>query len=128
MAPSILLIDADADSIRIYSLMLEHHGYEVISAADTTTGFQLAMERRPSLVISEVFLPPTADGTLLERLRGNEQTAGTPMIVLDSTSSFGCKPGEAKSATRTLSKPCEPSRLLQEVNLMLGGVVAGPPS
>jgi CheY-like chemotaxis protein len=120
MAPAtVLLIDNDADSITIYSLILRHHGYEVVHALDGETGLQLAFERNPDLVISELFMPPTDGGNLLDRLRQDARTAETPLIILDSIPTFGWERLESLGQLSRLTKPCEPSRLLQEVSKIL---------
>jgi CheY-like chemotaxis protein len=119
MAPSVLLVDGDADSITIYSLILQHHGYEVLAAGDPATGLRLALERRPDVVISDLYLPPLDGRSLHEQLRANEGTASIPMILLDSIAAFGMEEVEEIAITARLTKPCEPSRLLLEVQRML---------
>lgn len=126
MAPSVLLIDSDADSITIYSLILQHHGYEVLAARDSESGFRMALDRRPDLVISEMFLPPLEGRPLVEKLRENEVTARTPMILLDSIASYGNEVGDFGSSAMRLTKPCEPSRLVVEVERMLNLELTGP--
>jgi DNA-binding response OmpR family regulator len=120
MAPAtVLLIDSDADSLAIYSLILTHHGYEVVQATDGDTGLQLAFERRPDVVVSELYMPKVDGATLLERLRGDARTAATPLIVLDSVPSFARELRGSEAKLHRLAKPCEPSRLLQEVRRLL---------
>lgn len=127
MAPSILLVDNDPDSIAIYSLILKHHGYDVLSARDGATGYRLAVDRRPSVVVSELYLPPVEGLSLHEQLRKNEGTASIPLILLDSIATFGVELGleDSLAATR-LTKPCEPSRLLMEVEKLLNLEMAVP--
>jgi CheY-like chemotaxis protein len=125
MAPArILLIDSDLDSIAIYSMMLRHHGYEVLQALDGETGLRLALEQHPDVVVSELFLPGSGSTTLLARLEEDGRTADLPIIVLDSTSTFGPGLTQEFGAHRRLAKPCEPSRLLKEVESLLSGPVA----
>lgn len=120
----VLLIDGDSDSIEIYSLMLGHHGYEVVPAKDGHTGLKLALELNPALVISGIFLPGLDGRSLVAELRNDTRTERTPVIFLDSI------PGVSESilapdafATR-LTKPCEPSRLLVEVARILGAQIS----
>lgn len=126
MAPSVLLIDSDADSITIYSLILQHHGYEVLAARDSESGFRMAIDRRPDLVISEMFLPPLGGRSLLEKLRENDVTNRTPMILLDSIGAYGNEISEFGVSAMRLTKPCEPSRLVFEVERMLNLELAVP--
>lgn len=119
MAPSILLIDNDQDSLNIYTLILRHHGYRVIVARDATSGLQQALEGKADVVISENFLPELGTSTLLENLRSNHRTQKTPMIVLDSTPNRAEKLADPHGRSSSLTKPCEPSRLLSEVQRWL---------
>jgi DNA-binding response OmpR family regulator len=121
MPATVLLIDRDADSVAIYSLLLRHHGYDVIHAHDGETGLRLAFEAGPDLVVSELFTPHGTRTDLVDRLRRDDRTAGTPLIVLDSIPAFTHdSPGAFGNLSR-LTKPCEPSRLLHEVKRLLGG-------
>src|SRR5690606_16450194 len=67
-ASTVLLIDNDQDSITIYSLILRHHGYEVVPATDGETGLRLALELKPDIVVTELFLPQLQGPSLLEGL------------------------------------------------------------
>jgi DNA-binding response OmpR family regulator len=120
MAPAtVLLIDSDVDSINIYSLILQHHGYSVIYASDPEVGLRMAVEAKPSVVISELFLPPMRGVSLLDRLRSDDRISQTPLIVLDSIPDHAADMADSLARLPRLRKPCEPSRLLQEVQRVL---------
>jgi DNA-binding response OmpR family regulator len=119
-ASTVLLIDDDQDSITIYSLILRHYGYDVVPATDGATGLRLALELKPDIVVTELFLPQFEATSLLAGLRGDDRTASTPVIVLDSIPLIGAKVVGAEDRTSRLTKPCEPSRLLEEVGRLLG--------
>jgi CheY-like chemotaxis protein len=120
----VLLIDGDPDSIEIYSLILDYHGYEVVAARDGHTGLRLALDLSPALVISEVFLPGLDGRNLLAQLRSDTRTARIPVILLDSIPSVSESMPEPGAFVICLTKPCEPSRLLVEVARILGEQVS----
>jgi|SRR5690606_29441832 len=122
MASTVLLIDNDGDSIAVYSLLLRHHGYEVIHAHDGETGLRMAFETAPDLVVSELFMPNAPGADVVDRLRGDDRTADTPLIVLDSAPSVTRDSRRGLRNLSRLTKPCEPSRLLDEVRRLLGAV------
>lgn len=128
MAPSVLLIDDDQDSLNIYTLILRHHGYHVVIARDGATGLRKALEGTVDIVVSENFLPELGSTTVLETLRGNERTVKTPMIVLDSTPNQRARFTDPHARSSSLTKPCEPSRLLNEVQRWLAEAEATLPS
>ncbi|MQA89021.1 MAG: response regulator [Gemmatimonas sp.] len=120
MAPvTILLIDSDADSIAIYTLILQHHGFSVIEANDAEDGFRQAVEKKPDVVVAALYGPPVGDTSLLDRLLTDERLAETRLIILDSAPTQLGEPAETIAAVRRLTKPCEPSRLLHEVQRVL---------
>jgi chemosensory pili system protein ChpA (sensor histidine kinase/response regulator) len=120
MAPAtVLLIDSDVDSITIYSLILQHHGYSVIHARDPENGLRMAVEEKPAVVVSELFLPPLRGLSLVDRLRSDDRIAQTPLIILDSIPEHAADMADAFASLNRLRKPCEPSRLLQEVQRVL---------
>ena len=117
MAPrTILLVDQDGDSLAIYSLILEHHGYRVLRARTSAEGLRLALEQHPDLVVSELCLD-LVDGTALpDRIRQEPWVPHLPIVVL-TTLPF---PRERSAACDSyLAKPCVPSRLLAEVDRFL---------
>jgi DNA-binding response OmpR family regulator len=119
MAPStILLIDDDWDSMVIYSLILRHNGFTVLEALDSATGLQLAVQGKPDIVISETFLPGEDGTSFLELLQKRVLMSGIPLIVLDSTPALG-RGDTGFAAKNRLTKPCEPSVLLEEVKRLL---------
>jgi CheY-like chemotaxis protein len=123
MSPAtVLLIDNDEDSVTIYSMILEHHGYRVLHAGDGESGLRLAREARPDLVISELFLTRLTEPTVAEMLRSDERTAHLPLILLDSISAYQPEVLDRLQRCTRLTKPCEPSRLLGEVERLLASV------
>ena len=117
---TVLLIDSDQDSLTIYSLILRHHGYDVVSARDVKTGLQLVANIEPAIVISELFIPFGKGQDVLQGLRSSDRIAGKPMILLDSVPMLGEKLMEgATTGMSRLTKPCTPSRLMEEVTRLL---------
>ncbi len=123
---TILLIDSDADSIAIYSMILDHYGYKVMHANDGSSGLQLAQEVRPSLIVTELFLPQMDGSMVAVRLRADPRTAQIPLIVLDSVPTLSTALLANVTGAIRLTKPCEPSRLLHEVERMLAPTPFSP--
>lgn len=116
---TVLLIDSDQDSLTIYSVILRHHGYEVVPARDVTTALQLAASRNPDIVISELFIPFGKGQDVLQGLRASDRVAGKPLILLDSIPMLGEKLMDGVTGMSRLTKPCTPSRLVEEVGKLL---------
>lgn len=118
-SPKVLLIDRDPDSIKIYTLMLSHYGFAVFHAQDPENGYRLAIEAHPDVVVAELFFPHQQGGALLQRLLGHERIGKVPIIILDSAAAMRHQAPAVKRLYH-LTKPCEPSRLLHEIQRLLG--------
>ncbi|CAN5786129.1 response regulator [soil metagenome] len=113
---TVLLVDRDPDSLTIYSLILEHHGYRVLLAQNGEEAFRIAAAQRPDVVVTELHIPGIEGQTLSEYLKRDSRTAGVPILAVTS---FPVSSGRHESGLAVcdgyLAKPCAPSRLLVEV-------------
>ena len=79
---TILLIE-DAEGFReVYRDVLASEGYYVLEAADGLTGVELAMDRRPALILLDLVLPKLHGFQILEQIRADVATKAIPIIVL----------------------------------------------
>jgi DNA-binding response OmpR family regulator len=115
----ILVVEDDEVARELLRLTLERQGYSVTTAENGVLGFDLAVELRPDLIITDIWMP-AADGIhLVRRVRDTREVASTPILV---TTGFG-----TGSATFTLTrgadayepKPLDPASLLRTVARLL---------
>jgi two-component system cell cycle response regulator DivK len=114
---TILLIDGDEDSQSIFATILRYHGYRVLGALDDETGYQLACDERPDLIVCDPFRQRVRGKRLAEQLRESPVTAGIPVLVLSAVPQHASRIGLAAAAL--LEKPCKPERVVREVGLHL---------
>jgi DNA-binding response OmpR family regulator len=114
---TILLIDGDEDSQNIFATILRHHGYRVLGALDDETGYRLACDERPDLIVFDPFRQRVRGERLAEQLRESPRTAGIPVVVLSAVPQHAS--GIGLSAAALLEKPCKPERFVLEVGLHL---------
>jgi response regulator RpfG family c-di-GMP phosphodiesterase len=119
MHPAVLLIDGDPDSLNIYSILLEHHGYRVLRAPNGEDGLRLAAEQRPNLIILDPYTPFRSEQGVLDALLDNDATAAIPFLVLTAVPGFLLSPRYGLTPDQLLSKPMQPRRLLDEVERRL---------
>ena len=117
---TVLIIDGDRDSLDIFSLILGHHGFRVLVASDGETGFAMACEHQPDLVVLEPFVPGVRGLPLMELLRGEERTARLRVLLVTAVPNLveGLG-GMVPWADRYLVKPCQPRYFLAEVQRRL---------
>jgi len=114
--PTVLLVDQDPDSLTVYSLMLEHHGYRVVLAQNGDEALRIATAQPPDVVVMELYLPPIEGQSLSEYLKRDSRTAGVPILAVTSLSvSQDLYETGLSACDGYLAKPCAPSRLLAEV-------------
>jgi CheY-like chemotaxis protein len=124
---AVLIIDDDSDFIKAIQSLLETSGYRVRSAANGRDGLQLAKTSQPDLVLLDVMMTERTEGFfVLQEMRRIPTLSKTPVIVVSSIysdePSFRVDPEAGwLPANLFLAKPLEPSRLLSEVNRLIGG-------
>lgn len=113
-APRLLVVDDDADMLRLLSMRLQAAGYRVATAASAESALaQLDLER-PQLVLSDVRLPGRDGLQLFDDVR--QRHPSLPVILLTA---HGTIP-DAVEATRRgvftyLTKPYDSKELLERI-------------
>jgi len=117
----VLIVEDDADSRYVYSVILEDNGFAVSTARSGDEGLRLARETRPQAILMDVSIPGMDGWTVTERLKANADTAGIPVIII-TAHAFPEDVGRAENVgcEGFLTKPCEPRRVLEEVRRLLG--------
>ena len=80
-APSILVIDDNAEHRELVYRTLTARGYRVLLAADAETGLQLAIERQPDLLVIDLGLPDVDGQTLIGQMKHMAMFADKPIIA-----------------------------------------------
>ncbi|MFN7133648.1 MAG: response regulator transcription factor, partial [Myxococcales bacterium] len=78
----VLLVDDDPALIRLFSLVLQKNGFEVLTAPDGEVGLQLALAHRPDAIIADLNMPRLDGWGLLRALRADHRVGETPVIFL----------------------------------------------
>lgn len=84
MSPHVVVCDDEAHITRVIALKLDRAGFEVHTASDAETAWELIERTQPSLVITEDKLSGMSGWDLVERLRGTPETFDTACIVMAS--------------------------------------------
>ena len=78
----ILVVDDEADSLDILTLVLEQEGAEVISAASAQTALSVFSQTTPNFIVSDIGMPDTDGYTLIKEIRKLPQGEDIPAIAL----------------------------------------------
>lgn len=102
------------------ALMLELHGYTVISAADGKAGLEAAQRERPDLILCDVMMPGLDGYGVLEALRADPALAIVPFIFLTAKGEKSAvREGMNLGADDYLTKPVTEDDLLATVRARL---------
>ena len=78
-----LLLIEDSQTIRfLYRGILSNDGFNVIEAENGEKGFELALERKPDLILLDLILPDIHGLEVLKKIRSFEMTKDIPVLVM----------------------------------------------
>jgi two-component system cell cycle sensor histidine kinase/response regulator CckA len=124
---TILVVEDNPITRRMFRFALESEGYQTLEAADGQSALNLALAAMPSLVVLDYVLPDTDALRLLEQLRELPGGATLPVLIVSGMlSRLGQLEARQDPHTILLPKPVEPSRLAAIVKSQLGGPKAIP--
>ncbi len=110
----VLIVDDDADLLRLLSMRLAAAGYRVASADTAEAALAQLSRLRPQLVISDVQLPGIDGLQLFERIR--DQHPALPVILLTAHGTIpDAVDATARGVFTYLTKPFDGKQLLEQV-------------
>ena len=116
----VLIADDEIHIIHVVAIKLRNNGFEVIAANNGAEAYDLACAEHPDIIVTDYQMPFVTGIELIEKLRENEQTKNTPVILLTARS-FAIT-GEMKESLgieECLSKPFSPKELLKSIQDIL---------
>lgn len=86
MPKSIVLADDEADLRAVYGACLREAGYDVLEASDGREAVRLVVDRRPDLLLLDVWMPVLNGFEVLEQLRGVPECVTLKVVMLSNLS------------------------------------------
>lgn len=115
-----ILIVEDSEPIRrILALLLEGHGYSVVTAADGAGAVALARELQPDAITLDLQLPDLDGRAVLQQLKAEARTRAIPVLIISAYAST-LTAAERAGAADVLSKPFDVDELLGRVAAVAG--------
>jgi DNA-binding response OmpR family regulator len=115
-----LLVDRDRDTREMYAEYLRTATYAVAEAGDGRQALAIALERRPSIVVTETRLPGIDGFELCRLLRADAATTSTPILVVTADAyAADLQRARDAGASEVLVKPCLPEVVLVEIQRLL---------
>src|SRR5438477_4298920 len=79
---TILVADDESHILHVVSLKLRNAGYRVITARDGQEAFELAVQEKPDLIITDYHMPQLSGLELCQKLKQDTATRHIPAIML----------------------------------------------
>ncbi len=116
---TVLVVDDTPDVVRVVHLALRQH-FRVFSAPDGLKGFAMALEHRPTLIITDLSMPEMDGLGLTRRLREDGRTRHIPIVMLTARGELEDRvAGLDTGVNAYVAKPFAPKELLSTVRSLL---------
>lgn len=118
----VLAIDDEADILDLITCALpRERGYEVCTAGDGAEGLEVYYRERPDCVIVDVAMPKMTGFQFLRALRGDSETAQTPVIILSALDTDAHhETGTLSGVDEYLQKPFKVTQLQATIHRVIG--------
>ena len=118
---TILIVDDNPELIQLLTDVLEKLGrFRVVSAEDGIQGIERYFEVRPACMIIDIMMPGLDGYQLVKALRGDPDSARTPLIFLTALAQDRQRfAGFASGVDQYLVKPVTPRELVAAVQRAL---------
>lgn len=116
----ILVIEDEESILELVRYNLAREGLEVLVAETGEAGLRIAQRETPSLIVLDLMLPDISGLEVCRRIRGNIETASTPVIMLTAKGEEAdVVSGLEVGADDYVIKPFSPRVLIARVNAQL---------
>lgn len=120
----ILVVEDEPDIVRWLTILLENHGYEVVSAVDGADGIQKAKQELPDLITLDISMPKESGIKMYHNLLNSTELENTPVIMVTVATpqldSFLARLKGQKQPAGFFEKPVKEDELIAKVKEVLG--------
>ena len=116
----VLVVDDEIHIVHVVAIKLRNNGYDVLIAGNGAEAFEIACEENPDIIVTDYQMPVMSGLEFIEKLRSNDATKDTPVILLTARS-FAIEDTrkEDLGILQCLSKPFSPKELLENIEDIL---------
>jgi DNA-binding response OmpR family regulator len=113
---TVLVIEDESNILMSIKFCLSRAGYDVITAMNGLSGVEMALSRKPDLVLLDLLLPDMHGLLVCQALKDNADTKAIPIVVLSAYSEQSLVDAAMKAgAIEYVKKPFEPAALKETV-------------
>ncbi len=116
---TILVVDDQAQNVRLLDAVLSPRGYRVVSANSGEKALDLLSEEQPHLVLLDILMPGMDGYEVCRRIRANPDTAYLPVVMITASDAQQKVRGIEAGADDFITKPFDQAELLARVKSLV---------
>jgi adenylate cyclase len=116
---TILVVDDQAQNVRLLDAVLSPRGYRVVSADSGEQALELLSEEQPHLVLLDILMPGMDGYEVCRRIRANPDTAYLPVVMITASDAQQKVRGIESGADDFITKPFDQAELLARVKSLV---------
>ncbi len=117
----VLIVDDERLTRAVLQRNIILAGYDVMVASNGQEAIEKIREAAPDLIVVDLVMPDMNGFEMCRRIRNNEQTMKTPVIVVSALQSqTDIEEAKASGADVYLTKPIKPEDFIKHVKKYLG--------
>ena len=121
MSTRILVVEDQADNLRILRDLLSSVGYEILEAVTGDEGVTLATSQHPDLILMDIQLPGMDGYEATRRIKADPALKSIPIIAVTSYALSGDEQkARAAGCDGYIAKPYSPRQMLAKVREVIG--------
>ncbi len=118
---TVLVIEDNAENLRLMTYVLNRAGYQVISAGNGEEGVEMAVQELPFFIIMDIQLPGISGIEAARRIRASKADGTIPIIAVTSFAQKGDREKAlAAGCDGYFEKPFDPLTLMAQIHKVIG--------
>ncbi len=118
----ILIIEDNERNRRLFKLVIDSIGHEIVTAENGEDGIKIARRDRPDLILMDIHLPVMDGLTAFSILRSDENTKDIPVIAVTSHAMKGDREGFLEQGFADyVAKPIDVDNFIKTLESVLKG-------
>ncbi len=115
-----LVADDEKNQLELISFHLTKNGFDVITAEDGETAFELILERRPDIIILDWMMPNDSGISVCRKVRSSKELKSLPIIILSARGEdIDASHGLTSGADDYITKPFSPIELIARIKSLI---------